>query len=143
MRGLSFAVVTGLAAGPVAGVASGPALADDIVFFRSPSGNIHCLIATGDFAAARCDLREATLSYPVPPADCDLEWGLSFEVGPTGRGTPACVGDTVQSPTSIVLGYGDSLSLGGLTCRSERSGMTCTNAAGHGFAVAKASQRVF
>lgn len=121
-----------------------PALADDLVFFRSPSGNINCMIATGDYAAARCDLMQATrISYPTPPADCDLDWGHAFEVGPLGKGAPACVGDTVASPDAMVLGYGQTVEIGGFRCISEKSGMSCANGQGHGFTVAKAGQKVF
>lgn len=121
-----------------------PALADDLVFFRSPTGNIACMIATGDYPAARCDVMQVTrLSYSVPPADCDLDWGHAFEVGPVGKGAPACVGDTVASPDAMELGYSQSVELGGFRCQSEKSGMTCVNGQGHGFTVAKAAQKMF
>lgn len=121
-----------------------PAVADDLLFFRSPSGNIHCLIATGDFAQARCDMIELTPSFTTPPPDCDLDWGRAFSVGPSDRtGQLACVGDTVIDPTAIKLGYGETLSLGSLSCTSKKTGMTCTNPAGHGFTISKAKQTLF
>ncbi len=120
-----------------------PAAASDLVMFRSPSGNIHCQIATGDWAGARCDLMELTPSFTKPPRDCDLDWGRAFSVGPTGFGTPACVGDTVIDPGSMTLDYGQSISLGAFTCVSQRSGMTCTNPESHGFTVARGRQLVF
>jgi hypothetical protein len=49
----------------------------------------------------------------------------------------------VITPGSPVLPYGASLTLGGITCTSERTGMTCVNRDGRGFAVARAAQRVF
>lgn len=121
-----------------------PALADDMFLFQSPSGNIHCAIFTGDYAAARCDVMEVTgMSFSKPPANCDLDWGHAFEVGPSGSGAPACVGDTVASDEGFVLGYGKSFSADGFTCTSQTTGMTCTNEQGHGFSVAKARQKVF
>lgn len=123
-----------------------PAAAQDTVFFRSPSGNIHCMIfqGDGDWQGARCDIFEVnTLSFARRPADCDLDWGRAFEVGRGGAGAPVCAGDTVATPDAPVLGYGGSLSGGGVTCTSEKTGMTCTNRHGHGFTVAKARQRVF
>ena len=111
-----------------------PAAAQDLLFFQSPSGNITCMIATGDWATARCDMRELTPTYREAPADCQLDWGSSFEVGPSDRkGHLACVGDSVADPNAVTLNYGQSLSLGGFDCTSEKSGMTCTNPAGHGF----------
>lgn len=124
-------------------LAAGPAAADDFIFFRSPTGNIACMIVSGDWNGARCDLMQLTMSYPRRPPDCDLEWGRSFEVSATGFGTPACVGDTVADPGALVLGYGKSISLGAVTCTSEQTGMTCLNRQGHGFTVARARQRVF
>lgn len=123
---------------------AGPVRADEMIFFRSPSSNIQCMIATGEWPAARCDVMEvARMSFPVQPADCDLDWGHAFAVGPTGRGEPACVGDTVASPDAMQLGYGQSVELGGFRCISEKTGMTCVNGQGHGFTVAKAAQNVF
>lgn len=125
-------------------VLAGPALADDYLGFRSPTGNIHCAIYTFDGTAeARCDLRDYTPSFTRPPAGCDLDWGMAFAVAATGKGVLACVGDTVQDPGNPVLPYGEAVSLGGISCVSAKSGMTCTNGDGHGFSVAKAKQKLF
>ena len=121
-----------------------PAAADDFLQFQSPTGNIHCLIATGDYAEARCDMIELTPTYREPPPDCELDWGAYFTVGLSSRkGALACVGDTAINPDSVVLGYGKTISLGGFDCTSEKSGMTCTNPAGHGFALSRARQELF
>ncbi len=121
--------------------ATSPATAQD-VSFRSPSGNVHCMIFSGSYAGARCDLSEFTPSYPRP-ADCDLDWGFAFEVGVTGPGTPVCAGDTVMDPNAAVLDYGHSVISDGITCTAAKSGMTCVNAEGHGFTVARARQQAF
>jgi hypothetical protein len=121
------------------------AAAQDMVFFQAPSGNIHCMIfvGDGDWQGARSDILQAELSYALRPADCDLDWGHAFEVPRRGASYPVCAGDTVASPDAPVLDYGRSYSLGGITCSSEKSGMTCTNAEGHGFTLRRASQRLF
>lgn len=125
-------------------LAATPAVADDLLFFQSPTGNIHCLIATGDYAEARCDLIELMQTYRQPPAGCDLDWGSAFSVGLSSRkGVLACVGDTAVMADSVILGYGRTISLGGFDCTSETSGMTCTNPAGHGFTLSRAKQRLF
>jgi hypothetical protein len=134
------------AASPVLAAAflAAPALADDYIGFRSPTGNIHCAIYEWNGGAeARCDLRELTPSYTRAPAGCDLDWGNSFAVGATGKGVLACVGDTVMDPGNWVLDYGQAASLGGISCVSAKTGITCTNAEGHGFSVAKARQKLF
>jgi len=121
-----------------------PAVADDLIQFQSPTGNIHCLIATGDYAEARCDMIDLVPSYRTPPHDCDLDWGASFTVGRGSRmGALGCVGDTAVNPESMVLGYGTRISLGGFECTSEQTGMTCTNPGGHGFTIARARQRLY
>jgi hypothetical protein len=123
---------------------STPAVADEYYGFQSPTGNIHCAIYTFDGSAeARCDLRSYTPSYTQAPADCDLDWGMAFAVGANGRGQLACVGDTVRDPRNPVLPYGEAVSLGGISCVSAKTGMTCTNGAGHGFSVAKSKQRIY
>ena len=125
-------------------LAASPAAAQDYYGFQSPTGNIHCGIFAGEFAWARCDLVETTvMSFPTPPAECDLDWGHAFEVEATGAGKPACSGDTIADPANEVLGYGQSVSVAGFTCTSATTGMTCTNADGHGFTVRKGGQKVF
>ena len=121
-----------------------PALADEFIYFHTPSDNIHCMLMTGDYASARCDMLALTKSFPKRPDDCDLEWGDAFGIGPSDRkGYVMCHGDTVVSPDSMELGYGASVTLGDFTCTSEKTGMTCTNARGHGFSISKARQQLF
>jgi hypothetical protein len=120
-----------------------PVAADDFLSFQTPSGNISCMIATGDFAEARCDMRELTPSFTSPPADCDLDWGSSFIVGETGPGQLGCVGDTVMDDQAAVLAYGESAEAGDFVCTSQKSGITCTNGEDHGFTLSRAKQTLF
>lgn len=123
---------------------SGAALADDYLSFQSRTGNIHCMIyRSASGSDARCDLRELTQSYRKAPQDCDLDWGSAFGVGNRGKGYLVCAGDTVINPGSPRLNYGEAVSLGGISCVSAKTGMTCTNGEGHGFSVAKAKQNLF
>ncbi len=125
-------------------VTGAPALADDYIGFQSPTGNIHCAMSIYQGSGeARCDLRDYTPSFTKGPADCELDWGMAFAVGATGKGMLACVGDTVQDPGNPVLPYGEAVSLGGISCVSAKTGMTCTNGDGHGFTVAKAKQKIY
>lgn len=125
-------------------VLAGPAFADDYVSFQSPTGNIHCAIfQDGEGAAARCDLLELVPSFTRAPADCEFDWGSAFGVEDRGKGYLACVSDAVGDRGNPVLPYGEAVSLGGISCVSAKTGMTCTNAEGHGFSVAKAKQRLF
>ena len=129
---------------PLLALLATPAMAQDLMFFQSPSANIFCMIATGDWSEARCDIMQMTTKMPPPPADCDLDYGHAFGIGPQDtRGYRICAGDTVADPKAMTLGYGDHIDLGGFRCTSEQTGMTCTNPAGHGFTLAKASQKLF
>lgn len=120
------------------------AMADDYIGFQSPTGNIQCGLYRGEQGASvRCDLMELVPSYTKQPADCEFDWGQSFAVDDQGKGYVACVSDAVGDPSNGVLGYGQAVSLGGISCVSAKTGMTCTNAEGHGFTIAKAKQRVY
>lgn len=126
------------------GLLASPALADELLFFHSPSGNIACMIATGAWAEARCDIFRMTTPLPAPPADCDLDYGHAFGIDLQGsKGYRICAGDTVADPNAPTLNYGEEINLGGFRCRSEKTGMTCTNPGGHGFRLSKARQELF
>lgn len=122
-----------------------PALAEyEFLAFRSPTGNIHCgFERSGAESFATCEIREFVPSLTQRPANCELDWGSRFSVGQRGQGSLDCHGDTIQGWDSLVLGYGKSISLFGISCQSERSGMTCRNAQGGGFWVSRGRQRLF
>jgi hypothetical protein len=123
---------------------AGPAAADDYIAFQSPTGNIHCGLYAGEGrASVRCDLLDLVPSYTRPPPGCAFDWGSSFGLDSRGMGYLACVSDAVADPANPVLGYGQAVSLGGISCVSARNGMTCTNAEGHGFQIARAGQRLY
>jgi hypothetical protein len=121
-----------------------PAMADEYLAFQSPTGNIHCsLYAWDGTTTVRCDLREYSPSYSKAPPNCEYDWGMSFAVDARGKGYLACVSDSMVDPNNPVLPYGEAVSAGGISCVSAKTGITCTNAAGSGFKVAKASQKLF
>lgn len=125
-------------------LAAGPALADDIVMFQAPSGNIHCMMIDGEYAETRCDIREFTPSFTDFPADCEGDWGDSLGISPGDRrGRAICHGDTVMMQENPVIGYGNSIEHGGMTCEIAQQGVTCFNAGGAGFSIARAQQAVF
>lgn len=125
---------------------SGPAFAYDYTVFQSPTGNIVCgMFDDGPDSGVRCDMYSMTVqSITTPPPDCEFDWGSSFWIGAAAsRGGLACVSDPVAVPPIPTLGYGRSMTFGGVTCTSEKTGMTCKNSRGHGFSISKAKQRVF
>jgi hypothetical protein len=106
--------------------------------FQSPSGNINCTLSTpGGENAARCEVVEHTWAAPPPPPDCHLNSGDRFYLTQGGGAGVGCYGQ--EFPTAQqTLGYGQSLSLGTITCDSEYAGMTCTDSStGHYFTVSR------
>ncbi len=120
------------------------ALADELVFFQSPDGNISCLIALGEYADVRCDIEDYVPSHSGPPPNCDLDWGGVFTISEDDTiGQLGCVGDTIGGPGGRKLPYGETETLWKFSCTSQVSGMTCTNSKGHGFTVSKDKQTLF
>ena len=112
--------------------------------FQSPSGNILCVVSEDGLFGVRCDLEVDRQTYTDRPATCEGMWGTSFVVLRAGSGLLNCALDEIPIPeTPAVLPYGVTLELDGITCLSETTGMTCTNAEGGGFAVRRAEQRIF
>jgi hypothetical protein len=126
-------------------VATGVARADDdFIYFKTPSGNIHCAWYSMEAGPeVRCDIKSFKSSFEQP-SDCELDWGYAFAIGAkSGKGAVLCAGDTVISPDAKVMPYGQSFDKGGLSCISETKGLTCKNKKGHGFSLSRAKQRVF
>jgi hypothetical protein len=114
------------------------------LFFQSPSGNVHCdsLRGADGNAGVECDVE--TAAYGVPPGTCRLR-GLvasQFLLGQgDGRPDVGCV--PPSNPPWQTLDHGQTRSLGPITCTSEPSGMTCTDAStGHFFRVSQDSYQV-
>jgi hypothetical protein len=111
--------------------------------FQTPSKNIACQYYDYNGPATlRCDIGETTTT-PPRPADCQEEWGRSFEMEAKGGAGRVCAGDTVNDPSLPTLAYGEVWQRGGFTCRSEQSGLTCFNAMQHGFSLSRTAQKVF
>jgi hypothetical protein len=114
-----------------------------LVEFRTPSGNIGCIGETaGADNSVRCDIRNRSWSPPPKPASCQLDWGQGLSLGRTGRARYVCAGDTALN-VGPKLAYGSSRRIGAIVCVSRTAGLTCTNAAGHGFTMSRTRVRRF
>jgi hypothetical protein len=51
--------------------------------------------------------------------------------------------DARDTPTFVTLAYGKTWRHRGFTCTSRFTGLTCTNAAGHGLFISRASWRAW
>jgi hypothetical protein len=110
--------------------------------FRSPSGNIGCVMFDG---GARCDIRKRDWSPPVRPANCskEVDFGQGLQVSSHGEASFVCAGDTALDPTASALAYGTASRIGASECISRTGGVTCVNQAGHGFFISIQSYRIF
>lgn len=117
--------------------------------FRTPSGNIHCMVevATEKNAATyvACDIGDTGGNPPIQPRprDCDLDWGQRFELGSYSGPALVCASDWVGSDTSPVLTYGSSLVFGRITCSSWKRGLECKNKGGAGFFLSRKIQQMY
>jgi hypothetical protein len=137
-----------IAAATVATTIALPATAnaEDDIDFQSPSRNIACtmmLVPANNYV--QCDMADHT--FPTP--------GTCRKPGPTGVTTsmradataPPVVGCDLYAnllPSSWpVLDYGQTRTLGVITCDSEPAGITCTNSSnGHFFRLSRDSYDV-
>ena len=106
--------------------------------FQSPSGNIACSM---DPTGVACDISDYTYQ-PLPPPECarHVKWGNRFSLESGKPGTMVCHGDTLRVPNETTLNYGQTISAGKLSCKSDESGMKCTDSgSGHYFRVSKES----
>lgn len=110
--------------------------------FRSPSGNIGCVMFEG---GARCDIRKREWSPPSRPASCpeQVDFGQGLSVEHTGEASVVCAGDTALDPSAAPLEYGEASELGGTQCISRSEGITCANHSGHGFFISVQSYKLF
>jgi Family of unknown function (DUF6636) len=114
--------------------------ADPAGSFQSPSGNIVCLMGAD---AVRCQVQQHTYAVP-PPGSCHLGgWGSQFALKPGDPPYLECVGGVLAVPPMPTLDYGQTRSVGAITCDSEPSGVTCTDAGtGHFFRVSRDSYQL-
>jgi hypothetical protein len=122
--------------------------------FQSPSGNIYCLTATQSDGTNRADCQVQRHTYAVPPpnyvatdgspAVCHLGgWGSQFSLTQGNPAQMVCQGGVLTVPPMPTLDYGQTRSVGAITCDSEPSGMTCTDSStGHFFRASRDSYQL-
>ncbi len=113
-----------------------------IRFFQTPSKRIHCAYLS---AARLPPLRYRRRLAATARAAGELPGRLGDRASPwEGRSRPVvCAGDTTAYPSARVVGYGKTWARGGFRCEVRRRGLTCENAADHGFFLSASSWRRF
>ena len=130
--GITAAAITAAGIGLAATAHADP----EYLQFTSPPGNVKCEMTIsykGD-PYANCVVRHA--AYAVPADSCDFTGSADPQLGLTQGDTPtlSCVVGSGDSPGEFTLDFGQTRSVGTITCDSEEFGVTCTDAGtGHYF----------
>lgn len=128
MRRRSFAIA--LVAGSV--LAAPAAAQASLQAFRSPTGNITCVISTESGGFAQCELRNVPRGggFMVPRSGRVSRYDVASEDDLAGR--------------RFTLAYGRSTQLGGFRCTSQFAAMRCVSlGSGHGFRISRQRQQTF
>ena len=88
--------------------------------------------------------RDAALRHPQrhgPGADRGLpvRLGRPRDHDRRAPAEPQCAGDTVFDGSAPTLTYGGTWKKAGITCKSSKAGLACSNGAGHKFTLARES----
>jgi hypothetical protein len=115
--------------------------ADSYEAFQSPSGNIVCGIGfLNNNGFAICEIGSHNWVVPPRPPSCEGGWGDRIGMD---QGSPPALGchtDTLRGTTEAPLAYGSTRAVGEMSCDSELSGITCTDAStGHFFHISRDS----
>lgn len=126
--------------GAAATLGASPTVAQDLAHFRSPSGNIGCVL---DVDYVRCDITERDWTPPARPADCEFDYGQGLQMAVGEPAAFVCAGDTTLGGPDV-LGYGQTITRGALSCTSTESAMSCRKSgSGHGFSISRQVYQVF
>ncbi|MFS8103842.1 hypothetical protein LFM09_42655 [Lentzea alba] len=121
--------------------------AEELYYFRSPSGKFFCGIVTAPMSAG---CHGPTSPVPPRPESCapQISWGAGMSVDRDGTTGFICTGGVIYAngfgETDPVLPYGHSLTVLGFSCTSAPAGIRCTHlTTGHGFRIATDSNEQF
>ena len=140
-------------AGVVLATASPAGAKTPLPGFRSPSGNIKCLVVPGARTATlRCEIGRADYARTLQqrclgPSGGGVDWH-GFELGAGRKGAITCSGGILynpgtERPTYVTLPYGRSWRDGSFTCWSRPTGVTCRERTGHGLFVSRQGWRAW
>ena len=119
---------------------------------RSPTGNISCFLVSGGPELLLCSIAHASYANALQakcmgPDGSGVDWH-GFTLGPAKGAHINCTGGILYDngkyrPSYRTLPYGTSWHRTTFTCRSRRTGVTCTNAGGHGVFISRESYRLW
>ncbi len=119
---------------------------------RSPTGNISCFLVFGGPDLLLCSIQHSTYAAALQarcmrPDGSGVDWH-GFALRPAKGGEFNCTGGILYDngkyrPQYVTLPYGQSWHRAKFTCDSRRTGITCTNGAGHGIFVSRETYRTW
>jgi hypothetical protein len=115
--------------------------------FQSPSGSIVCFMNNDGAPALNGVLcYVANHTYPLPQGDVDCSAANAWGHFLLNQGEPSaaeCADQVNGLAHAPALDYGQTRSIGPITCDSEPSGVTCTDSStGHFFRVSQESYQL-
>jgi hypothetical protein len=113
--------------------------------FQSPSGNVYCVMGVNNTGANVAACQVHRYSYAAPPrGDCQLGgWGSQIRLEQGTQPDFECVGGALAAPPIPTLDYGQTRSVGAITCDSEPAGIACTDSStGHFFRISRESYQL-
>ena len=152
---IAAAVLCALASAGVAGAAT------SIPGFRSPSGNISCVFVPSSPLASGTGRTPATILCTVAHADyaktlqgrclgpsgAGVDWH-GFILPAARKGAVSCSGGILYNPTTqrpkySTLAYGKVWRQKMFSCRSQVTGVNCSNPHGHGMFISRETWRTW
>jgi hypothetical protein len=121
---------------------------------KTPSRNISCFyvpVKPTTHGNLLCNIKRASytgaLQHQCIDGAAGLDWH-GFSLSETKKAQVVCSGGVLydigrDTPRYVVLAYGRSWHYEQFACVSRVTGLTCTNRAGHGLFLSRASYRLF
>jgi hypothetical protein len=113
-----------------------------VTYFHTPSKKVYCAYVSSPTRDLRCDTK-----YRIAPLGTyrchDGDWGQAIDMSPRSKAHGVCAGDTIIGTHGSTIPYGTTRHFGPFKCTSRTSGLTCTNAVGHGWLLSDTHQRKF
>ena len=132
----TLALTVGAAASTILASAATAHADPEYLLFTDPTGNVKCEMTINykGNPYANCVVRHA--AYPVLADKCDFPGPVNPQIGMGQGDTPdySCVVASDNTPGEFTLDFGQTRSVGTITCESKEFGVTCTDAGtGHYF----------
>jgi hypothetical protein len=135
----------------VAGIVAAVLLAiHPLPALKTPSGNISCFVTPGP-ATLHCSLKQAEYATYMENVRCGppigLDW-VGFTLPARTKAQVTCSGGILYNPSTqrpryATVPYGHTWHAGPFDCRSQVTGLGCSNHTGHGLFISRQTYRLW